>query len=44
MEAVKAYATTDEIIGTIRECFGYTYDPFEMEKSAFPKGVVRDGK
>ncbi|MBW2202201.1 MAG: methylmalonyl-CoA mutase [Deltaproteobacteria bacterium] len=35
MEAVKAYATTDEIIGTIRECFGYTYDPFEMQKSPF---------
>ncbi|MCK4829186.1 methylmalonyl-CoA mutase, partial [bacterium] len=29
IEAVKAYATTDEIIGTIRESFGYSYDPFE---------------
>jgi methylmalonyl-CoA mutase N-terminal domain/subunit len=35
IEAVRAYATTDEIIGTIRECFGYSYDPFEMEKSPF---------
>lgn len=35
IEAVKAYATTDEIIGTIRECFGYSYDPFEIEKSPF---------
>jgi methylmalonyl-CoA mutase N-terminal domain/subunit len=35
IEAVKAYATTDEIIGTIRECFGYSYDPFEMKKSPF---------
>jgi len=35
IEAVKAYATTDEIIGTIRECFGYSYDPFDMQKSPF---------
>ncbi len=35
IEAVRAYSTTDEIIGTIRECFGYSYDPFEMEKSPF---------
>jgi len=35
IEAVKAYATTDEIIGTIRECLGYSYDPFEIEKSPF---------
>lgn len=35
IEAVKADATTDEIIGTIREAFGYSYDPFEMEHSPF---------
>jgi len=35
IEAVKAYATTDEIIGSIRESFGYSYDPFEMQKSPF---------
>lgn len=35
IEAVKAYATTDEIIGTIRESFGYSYDPFEIQKSPF---------
>jgi methylmalonyl-CoA mutase N-terminal domain/subunit len=35
IEAVKTYATTDEIIGTIREAFGYSYDPFEMQKSPF---------
>jgi methylmalonyl-CoA mutase N-terminal domain/subunit len=35
IEAVKTYATTDEIIGTIRESFGYSYDPFEMQKSPF---------
>lgn len=34
-EAVKAYATSDEILGAIRECFGYSYDPFEMIKSPF---------
>ena len=35
IEALKAYATTDEIIGTIRECFGYSYDPFDIHKSPF---------
>ncbi len=35
IEAVKTYATTDEIIGTIREAFGHSYDPFEMQKSPF---------
>lgn len=35
IEAVKTYATTDEIIGSIRESFGYSYDPFEMQKSPF---------
>jgi methylmalonyl-CoA mutase N-terminal domain/subunit len=35
IEAVKTYATTDEIIGTIRESFGYSYDPFEIQKSPF---------
>jgi len=27
--AVRAYATVGEIMGTIREAFGYPYDPFE---------------
>ena len=35
IEAVKSHTTTDEIIGTIRESFGYSYDPFEMKKSPF---------
>jgi methylmalonyl-CoA mutase N-terminal domain/subunit len=35
IEAVRTYATTDEIIGTIRESFGYSYDPFEIQKSPF---------
>lgn len=35
IEAVKAYATSDEIIGTIRQCFGYSYDPFNILESPF---------
>jgi len=35
IDAVEAYATTDEIIGTIRECFGYSYDPFNINRSPF---------
>lgn len=35
MEALKAGALTDEIIGTIRMAFGYTYDPFDMVQSPF---------
>jgi methylmalonyl-CoA mutase N-terminal domain/subunit len=37
IQAVKAYATSDEIIGTIRECFGYSYDPFDILKSPFER-------
>ena len=29
LEAVKTYATTGEIMGTIRQACGYSYDPFE---------------
>ena len=29
LDAVKAYATTGEIMGTIRQAYGYSYDPFE---------------
>ena len=35
IEAINACALTDEIIGTVREAFGYSYDPFEMEESPF---------
>ncbi|MBW1781509.1 MAG: methylmalonyl-CoA mutase [Deltaproteobacteria bacterium] len=35
IEAVRAYATSDEIIGTVRECFGYSYDPFDILKFPF---------
>ena len=30
LEAVRAYATLGEIMGTIRLAYGYSYDPFEM--------------
>jgi len=33
IEAAKAYATIGEIIGVIREAFGYTYDPFNEIES-----------
>jgi len=35
IEAVNAYATTGEILGTIRMGFGYTYDPFEVLSHPF---------
>lgn len=35
IEALKAYATTGEIQGTIREAFGLSYDPFNMLKSPY---------
>lgn len=35
IDAVKTYATIEEIQGTIREAFGYTWDPMDMRKSPF---------
>lgn len=35
MEAVKSYATLEEIIGTIRQSYGLSYDPVEIRKSPF---------
>jgi methylmalonyl-CoA mutase N-terminal domain/subunit len=35
MNALNVGALTDEIIGTIRVAFGYSYDPFEMVESPF---------
>lgn len=35
IEADKTYATVGEIMGTLREAYGYTYDPFEMVKNPF---------
>jgi len=36
IEALKAYATRSEILGTIREVYGYPYDPLGIVKSPFP--------
>jgi methylmalonyl-CoA mutase N-terminal domain/subunit len=35
LEAVKVYATIEEIQGTIRQAFGYSWDPFQRRKSPF---------
>jgi len=35
IECVKAYATIGEIMGTVRESLGYSYDPFGERKSGF---------
>jgi methylmalonyl-CoA mutase N-terminal domain/subunit len=35
MEAVSAYATRAEIMGTIRQVYGYSYDPLEVIESPF---------
>ena len=35
IEAVKAYATTGEVLGTVRMAFGYGYDPFEVLEHPF---------
>lgn len=35
IEAVKSYATMEEIIGTIRQAYGLSYDPLEIRKSPF---------
>ena len=35
IEATKAYATTAELMGTIREVFGYPYDPMETVQNPF---------
>lgn len=37
LESVKTYATTAEIYGTIREAFGYCYDPLETVESPFKR-------
>lgn len=34
LEAVKAYATMEEIMGTIREAYGYSWDPFNLRRLA----------
>jgi methylmalonyl-CoA mutase N-terminal domain/subunit len=35
IEATKAYATTAELLGTVRQVFGYPYDPMEIIESPF---------
>jgi len=35
IRAVKAYATVEEIMGTIREAYGYSYDPLNIRTSPF---------
>jgi methylmalonyl-CoA mutase N-terminal domain/subunit len=35
MEAVEAYATVEEIMGTIREAYGLSWDPWGIRKSPF---------
>lgn len=35
IEAVRAYATLEEIIGTIRQAYGLSYDPLGIRKSPF---------
>ena len=35
VEATKACASTSEMIGTVREVYGYTYDPMEIIESPF---------
>ncbi|MCD6152735.1 MAG: methylmalonyl-CoA mutase [Syntrophobacterales bacterium] len=35
MEASRAFATTGEMLGTIRQVFGYSYDPMEIIESPF---------
>ena len=35
LDAVKAYATMGEIMGTIRSAYGFHYDPLEEIESPF---------
>ena len=35
IEATQAYATTSELLGTVRQVFGYPYDPMEIIESPF---------
>ena len=34
-EATKAFATTAEMMGTVREAYGYSYDPMNILESPF---------
>ena len=35
IEATKAFGTTGELLGTVRQVFGYSYDPMEIIESPF---------
>jgi len=35
IEATKAYATTAELLGTVRQVYGYSYDPMNVIESPF---------
>jgi len=35
VEAAKAKATMEEMLGAIREAWGYSYDPFGMRRAPF---------
>jgi len=35
IEATRAFGTTGELVGTVREVFGYPYDPMEIIESPF---------
>ena len=35
IEATKAYATTAELLGTVRQVYGYSYDPMNVIDSPF---------
>jgi methylmalonyl-CoA mutase N-terminal domain/subunit len=35
IEATKAYATTAELLGTVRQAYGYSYDPMSVIESPF---------
>jgi hypothetical protein len=35
IDATKAYATTGELMGTVRQAYGYSYDPMNIIESPF---------
>jgi len=35
VDTTKAFGTTGELLGTVREVFGYSYDPMETIESPF---------
>jgi hypothetical protein len=35
IEATRAFATTAELLGTVRQVYGYSYDPMNVVASPF---------